>query len=139
MNENSSVKKSRKVRNMSPKWDRFFVQKCVFLTPLSRPRPKRVQGRPGLPKSSIFHQNLSKKVTQKLTHLSSLCSLRNICGELGGSNMAPSFAHYVLSFFLLNLWGEQRSCTFCTFLGVRQCHAARRLQYNDNNSNNDNI
>ena len=31
--------------------------------------------------------------------------------------------------FLANPWEEPRSCTSCTFLGVRRCHAARRLQY----------
>ena len=43
-----------------------------------------------------------QKVTRKLTYLSSLCSLRNICGELGDPKMAPSFALCVLSFSLQN-------------------------------------
>ena len=47
-----------------------------------------------------FSSKSNQKVSQQLTHLSSLCSLRNICGEPGDSNLAPSFAHYVLSFSL---------------------------------------
>ena len=30
MNENLSVTNSQKVRNVSPKWERLFVPKCVF-------------------------------------------------------------------------------------------------------------
>ena len=52
------------------------------------------------PKIIVFPFKSAPKDAQKLTHLSSLCSLRNICGELGDTKMAPSFAPRVLSFSL---------------------------------------
>ena len=103
----------------APKW---FLLDTNFET-----LPQTGARAPLTPKITDFSSKSLQKVTHKLTQLSSPCSLCNICGELGDPKMAPSFPLNVLPLFLVNLWGEPCSCTFCTFLGVRRCHAARRL------------
>ena len=60
---------------------------------------------PRAPKIIDCSSKSEQKVTRKLTYLSSLCFLRNICGELGDPKMAPSFALYIL-FFSLQAHGE---------------------------------
>ena len=62
----------------------------------------REQLAPRVPKIVDLSSKYKEKVFNKLTHVSSLCSLRNICGELGDSNLAPSFALCVLFFSLQN-------------------------------------
>ena len=69
------------------------------------PAPNQCNGAPDPPKVIDLLSKSEQKVTWKLTHVSSPCSLRNICGELGDPKMAPSFAHYVL-FFSLQAHGE---------------------------------
>ena len=46
-----------------------------------------------------------------------------------GPQPGPKFPNLRSLIFLLNVRGEPPSCTFYTFLGVRRCHAAQRLQY----------
>ena len=58
------------------------------------------------------------KVTRKLTYLSSLCSLRNLCGELGDPKMAPSFALCVLSFSLRTHGGSHARALANLFRGA---------------------
>ena len=81
--------------------DRFRAE-IVFLDTSFETLPQTGAKRRRDPKIIVFRSKYDKKVAQKLTHLSSLCSLRNICGELGDPKMAPSFALYVLSFSLQN-------------------------------------
>ena len=77
-----------------------FRAETVFLDTSSETLPQTGARAPRAPKIVDFSSKSEQKVTQKLTHVSSICSLRNICGELGDPKMAPSFALYVLSFFL---------------------------------------
>ncbi len=81
-----------------PKWVTPFASNGFFWTTIPRPCTKLVQGGAGPPKIIVCSSKSDQKVTTKLIHLSSLCSLRNICGELGDSNLAPSFARCVLPF-----------------------------------------
>ena len=70
----------------------------VFFDTTSGTLPQTGARAPRAPKIIDFSSKSEQKVAQKLTHVSSLCSLHNICGELGDSNLAPSFALCVLSF-----------------------------------------
>ena len=86
--------------NISKKRSRKDDSKFVFfLDTTFETLPQTGARAPWAPKIIDFS---SKSETRKLTYLSSLCSLRNICGELGNPKMAPSFALCVLSFSLQN-------------------------------------
>ena len=74
----------------------------VFLDTHFETLPQTGARAPRAPKIIDFSLKSWQKVMRKLTYLSSLCSLRNICGELGDPKMAPSFALCVLSFSLQN-------------------------------------
>ena len=96
-------RKEHRVRNLAPsrssqKGD-WFRRERVFFHTSFRTLPQTRAGERA-PKIVDFSSKSDKKVTRKLTHLSSLCSLRSICGELGDTKMAPSFALRVLSFSL---------------------------------------
>ena len=77
-----------------------FRAEMVFLDASFETLPQIGARAPREPKIIDFSSKSKQKVTQKLTHLSSPCSLLNICGELGDPKMAPSFPIYVLSFSL---------------------------------------
>ena len=85
-----------------------FRVKVRFFGHLFRdPAPTRRKAAP-TPKITAFSSKSDQQVPHKLTHLVSLCSLRNSCGELGDPKMAPSFALYVL-LFCLRAHGENNS------------------------------
>ena len=86
----------------------------VFLDTHFETLPQTGARAPRAPKIVAFSRKTVQKVSQKLTHVSSLCSLRNICGELGDSNLAPSFAHYVL-FFSLQNHRESNARAWCAY------------------------
>ena len=77
--------------------DNFSALKCVFFDTSFETLPQTVARAPRAPKIVVFPSKYEQKVARKLTHLSSLCSLRNMCGEL-----ATIFALCVLSFSLQN-------------------------------------
>ena len=80
------------------------------------------------PKICDLSSKSEQKVTQKLTHVSSLCSLRNICGELGDPRWRQ-VSHSAFFPFPCKIMGRAMLVHLRIFLGVRRCHAARRLQY----------
>ena len=119
-------KVANKSKNVSKMGNPFRVKVCFFDTTFET-LPQTGARAPRAPKITDFSSKSQQKVTRKLTYLSSLCSLRNICGELVDSNLAPSFALCVLSFSLQN-HGKAMLLHLRIFLGVRPCHAAMRLQ-----------
>ena len=74
----------------------------VFLDTHFETLPQTGARAPRAPKIIDFSSKSEQQVTRKLTLVSSLCFLRNICGELGDSNLAPSFALCILFFSLQN-------------------------------------
>ena len=56
----------------------------------------------------------------------SLLSSQHLCRTWGLKD-GSKFRTLRSFLFLANPEGEPPSCTFCTFLGVRRCHAGRRL------------
>ncbi len=104
----------------------FRVKVCFLLTPLSGPCPNRVQGRPGPPKSSMFHQNLTKSDAETDLSEFSLFSSQHLWRTWGPQD-GSKFPIERSPFIPLNLWPEPRSytfytpslgCTFYTLLGV---------------------
>ena len=110
--KNEHKNKRHKIRKSLKKISQKGYQsraEMVFLDASFETLPQTGARAPRAPKIIDFSSKSDQQVIQKLTHVSSLCSLRNICGELGDPKMAPSFALRVLS-FSLRTHGESHAC-----------------------------
>ena len=75
------------LKKCSQKRDGFRV-KMMFLDTTFETLRQTGARRRRTSKIIVFFSKSKQTVTKKLTHLSSPCSLRNICGGFGGSGMA---------------------------------------------------
>ena len=114
MNEKSSATKWQTNRKNVLKMGRTFRAEMVVFDTTFGTLTQTGARAPRAPKIIDFSSKSDQQVTRKLTYLSSLFSLRNICGELGDPKMAPSFALYVLS-FSLQTSGESHARARCAY------------------------
>ena len=128
MTEKSIVKKQRILRKNVPIWITFRRRSAFFGRHFRDPAPNGCKGAPGPQNHRFVIKILAKSDAETDLSEFSLFSSQHLWRTWGPQDGAK-FRTLRSFLFLAKSWGEPCSCTLRIFLGVRRCHAARRLQY----------